>query len=217
MNGEFGRVRPAALVVAMATFVLALAVGSSVFSASAAANVTLSPQIYDFGVVKVGSKSAPLTFSVRVSPDRDVKIVSAGFIDQPGDQYTIESDDCSGQPLSTYRKISCSVTVRFTPKVRGNHLATFQIEPETGWVLRAYILGSGVSAAQPPTGSGTPSARCVKAKSDLVRAKKNVRQTKRKLRKARTPGRRQAIRKRLVARKLNAGRLGLVVIARCGR
>jgi hypothetical protein len=180
--------------------------------AAAAANLKLSPELKDFGAVKVGSQSAPSTFTVRVSGTGVATINAVSLTGDAPEQYSLVTDGCTSKSLTTTKIASCEIVVRFRPEERGNHRATLQVESDAGPPQRSYFLGSAVAAA----GLGmSPDTGCRESKKHLKRARTRVRQLNRKLRHAGSASKRQAIRRRLASQKQKVKRLETAVTKRC--
>lgn len=185
-------------------------------SALAAGEPTLSinPQLFDFNYVAIGSQSSPLTFTIKNRGSGPAAMGTVGMIGDAPEQYVVASEDCASRKLAALA--TCTVAVRFRPTAAGNHMATLQVEADSGQTRLAFMLGSAKSRTAPP-GSGSPKGTCVKAKKSQRLAQQKVRQTKRKLWATRTKSKRQAIRKRMVRQQRTVKRLKAYATLRCDR
>jgi hypothetical protein len=101
--------------VALIAVAIALVAWHSLVAADSGAELKLKPYKHDFGPVVATSASAPLTIVVT-NKSRTDSITFTSIV--AAETFSIQSDRCSGTPLSPGR--SCKLEVVFHPLVTGN-------------------------------------------------------------------------------------------------
>jgi subtilisin-like proprotein convertase family protein len=84
----------------------------------------VAPSRGDFSSQRVGSSSAPQTFTVTNTGDAPLTITNASVIGSPSGQFTEVSDDCTGHTVAP--SATCTVTLTFTPTRIGTHEAVLR-------------------------------------------------------------------------------------------
>ncbi|HET6516206.1 MAG TPA: choice-of-anchor D domain-containing protein, partial [Thermodesulfovibrionales bacterium] len=107
-----------------------------------ASNIGVIPTTpVDFGIVNVGSSSAPTTFTVSNSGDIALVIKT---ISSSNPEFGISKDTCSGQSIAPAG--NCTLDVVFAPSGNGTRTSTLGIpsnDPDSGYVTVA-LYGTGV-------------------------------------------------------------------------
>ena len=114
-----------------------------------APELSISPSPFDFGTIEPGSKSPAQGFSVENVGTELAAIESAALSGSDPDQFQIEADACSSEPLG--QGSECSLSVVFAPTSPGTKSATLEVpsdDPESP----ATVAISGTGAAPPPAG-----------------------------------------------------------------
>jgi plastocyanin domain-containing protein len=114
-------------------------------SATAGAQLTISPNTRSFGNRNVGSQTGPITeFTVRLSGSTQnmtgvLNVIVEGT-DAPN--FQIVYNDCQNTTLQQTRT-SCRVGVRFVPVSTGQKTASLAASATPGGVIRATMYGNG--------------------------------------------------------------------------
>ena len=119
-----------------------------------APELSTSPSQFDFGTIEPGSKSPAQVFSVENVGTELAAIETAALSGGDPDQFQIEADACSSEPLG--QGSECSLSVVFAPTSPGTKSATLEVpsdDPESP----ATVAISGTGAAPPPAGGGAAS------------------------------------------------------------
>ncbi len=108
--------------------------------------LTMAPRPFDFGAVKVGTKSGPVSFTISNTGAGPAKLgptTTAGA--NPAD-FSVASDGCSGRTLFT--NDTCAVTVTFSPSTIGPRASTLTVNSDApANPLTDPLTGSGMAAA----------------------------------------------------------------------
>lgn len=92
---------------------------------AAAQEITLEPQSYDFGEVKVGSQSTPRLFKVTNVGDVDFQVGVISVTGEASADFTVQNDACTGQTLEP--EGGCTLDVVFAPSVEGSRNAILNV------------------------------------------------------------------------------------------
>lgn len=110
------------------------------------AALALTPSTHDFGSVRVGTTTAPVSLRVANSgtaaatlPVDAVAVAAAGA----SATFSATDDDCSGTTLDPGE--DCTVSVTYAPLAVGAATATVTIDDGDGGTLRGRLSGTGVA------------------------------------------------------------------------
>ena len=111
----------------------------------------LTPSLTDFFIQERGTASAERTVTVRNDGDASVQISGVSLVGaEPGD-FTITGGTCPGPALAP--GAACTVTLRFTPSVRGRVSAKLRITSNSPTSPDdAELKGIGIVTLPPPPG-----------------------------------------------------------------
>jgi outer membrane protein assembly factor BamB len=113
-----------------------------------AAGLTMSPTFApDFGIVPVGSSSAPTNFTVTNFGATTTTAISDSLSGADRSQFNIVSDTCAGSTLAG--GASCAIAVRFAPTVLGARTATLAVHATTGGTTSAIVSGGRALTIKP--------------------------------------------------------------------
>ena len=101
------------------------------------AKATLIPGDIDFGNVKIGTQSLPMTETVKSVGTSDLVITSV-FVGQP----FFQTNDCIGHPIPPGGQ--CTVSIVYKPTEVGGDFTIFQLTDNTSQFNAANITGNGV-------------------------------------------------------------------------
>jgi hypothetical protein len=104
--------------------------------------VMVVPKVFDFGLVKVGTMSAPTSFQVTNMTDLPARAPRPRL--QKAELFQIASDTCSAQMLAP--AASCTVAIRFAPTLMGPASETLIFEAGSACQSdgSATLSGAGV-------------------------------------------------------------------------
>jgi hypothetical protein len=105
--------------------------------------LTLTPTSFNFGSVRVGSKSSKLNLKVQNTGNAGMTISTVVITGPNASSFVIESTSCANKQLST--GASCSVTVDMKPAATGQLTASVTFTDDgLGGTQTVALSGTGV-------------------------------------------------------------------------
>jgi hypothetical protein len=107
------------------------------------ADLDITPAMYDFGPIGLGSSSVTHDFTVRNVGGSPSGTIATSLTGVAAGQYDITSDGCNGMTLAV--GASCVVKVEFNPTSTGAKAASLRVAATPGGTVTSALTGTGVN------------------------------------------------------------------------